>query len=59
MTATLTALFAVHAVAFGALLILSRRDVVLLDDAFAPIARSPRWQEQTVPADPAVAAPIG
>ena len=30
MTATLTALFAVHAVAFGALLILSRRDVVVV-----------------------------
>ena len=50
MTATLTALFAVHAVAFGAMIILSRRDVVLVDDAFQPIARNQGWQETTIPA---------
>lgn len=46
----LTTLIAVHAVAFGALYFLSRRDVLLVDENFLPMDRPDGWHEQMIPA---------
>lgn len=53
----LTTLLAVHVLAFGALFVLTRYDVVLVDDNHLPIDRPQGWQEQVIPAAAAADAP--